>query len=487
MVVETVYPAAGELVCAGPVGCADDVANEDFRFLDVGLPPEIARLKAAGHLEAARDACTRLLEAGCEPALAACLRAERHRMGRLTEDFCVPRQEAVALVRREWPAFTEDAFDELIARGRIDWRYVDGELCVLGNFLDSLRVYPAEAPGLTPEPPYDTAARDAVLAEMRERGAAGCEITLRASLEVPGALQGETVRAWLPLPAACALQGAIEIIEATPGAHVAPETAPARTVFWESDARRAFSVTYSYRTRAPYLDAWAGADAAVEAARPCDGALPARLGEDPAPTAADLAEERPHIVFTPYLTALAERLTAGLERPLDRARAIYDYITQHIDYRYQPAYAQLDAIADACAKSRRADCGIFALTFITLCRIAGVPARWESGLYVAPDHVGPHDWARFYTPETGWLWADCSFGSSARRAGDEARRRHHFGNLDPWRMVANRAFQAELIPPADGVRWDPYDNQMGEASVDGRGLDAREMRRSMALVEMRAV
>ena len=136
---------------------------------------------------------------------------------------------------------------------------------------------------------------------------------------------------------------------------------------------------------------------------------------------------------------------------------------------------------------RRADCGIFALTFITLCRIAGVPARWESGLYVASDHVGPHDWARFYTPETGWLWADCSFGSSARRAGDEARRRHHFGNLDPWRMVANRAFQAELTPPADGVRWDPYDNQMGEASVDGRGLDACEMRRSIALVEMRAV
>ena len=91
------------------------------------------------------------------------------------------------------PRFTEDAFDELIARGRIDWRYVDGELCVLGNFLDSLRVYPAEVPGLTPEPPYDTAARDAVLAEMREHGAAACEITLRASLEVPGGASGRDV------------------------------------------------------------------------------------------------------------------------------------------------------------------------------------------------------------------------------------------------------------------------------------------------------
>lgn len=474
--VETVYPEAGELVCEGPVGCTDEVSNDDFRYLDIGLPPEIARLKAAGHLTEASDACTRLLEAGCERELAACLRAERHRMGRLAEDFCVPRAAAIAQIRREWPDFTEQAFDDLIARGRIDWRYVDGELCVLGNFLDSLRVYPAEVPGLAPETPLDTATRDRMLAAMLAEGAAEREITLRASLEVPAALPGETVRAWLPLPAACALQGDIEVLDATPGVRIAPATAPARTAFWESDTHRSFTVTYRYRARAPYVDAWAG-----------DAQQTERIGSDPAPVPEDLAELRPHIAFTPYLRALAASLVEGIDRPLDRARAIYDYVTRHIDYRYQPAYAQLDAIADSCVKSQRADCGIFALTFITLCRIAGVPARWESGLYVACDHVGPHDWARFYTPETGWLWADCSFGSSARRAGDEERRRHHFGNLDPWRMVANRAFQAELDPPVDGVRWDPYDNQMGEASVDGRGLDVREMHRAVELVEMREV
>ena len=37
-----------------------------------------------------------------------------------------------------------------------------------------------------------------------------------------------------------------------------------------------------------------------------------------------------------------------------------------------------------------------ALTFITLCRIAGIPARWESGFAVAPGDAGCHDWARFY-------------------------------------------------------------------------------------------
>ena len=125
-----------------------------------------------------------------------------------------------------------------------------------------------------------------------------------------------------------------------------------------------------------------------------------------------------------------------------------------------------------------------ALLFITLCRCAGIPARWQSGLYVAPDSVGSHDWAEFYTPQTGWLNADVSFGSSARGMGEEWRRRHYFGNLDPWRMVANNRFQAEFEPSFDGMREDPYDNQMGEASVDGRGCRQREMLRTVELIEM---
>ena len=49
-----------------------------------------------------------------------------------------------------------------------------------------------------------------------------------------------------------------------------------------------------------------------------------------------------------------------------------------------------------------------ALTFITLCRIAGIPARWESGFAVAPGDAGCHDWARFYVAPKGWMYADCS-------------------------------------------------------------------------------
>lgn len=474
MTVLTESPEQGKLVTKGPVGSPDAVSNNDYRFLALGLPAEIDRLKQAGHLREAIHACDELLAGDITPELAACLRVERHRMGRLAQQFCVTRAEALAAIRTEWPEFTEKRLDDLIARKRIDWRFIDGEQRFLANFLDSLRVYPREVPGLKPETPTDTAARDAMLAKMHENGGASCEITLKATIEVPGAAKGEMLRVWLPVPAACPQQSSIDVFDWTPGVIVAPESAPARTAFWGSTQTRTFEATYRYRIDAPYVDTLAPAPEHHVVA-------------DDTVTDDDLAELAPHIVFTPYLYLLTERVVHGIERPIDRARAIYDYITKNVDYRYQPDYAQLDCIPDNCAKSLRGDCGVMALTFITMCRIAGIPARWQSGLYVAPDHVGPHDWAMFYTDEFGWLWADCSFGSSARREGNEERRLHYFGNLDPWRMVANSQYQAELSPACDGVRWDPFDNQMGEASVNGRGCNQDEMHRVIELVEMREV
>ena len=184
----------------------------------------------------------------------------------------------------------------------------------------------------------------------------------------------------------------------------------------------------------------------------------------------DTEEQAPHIVFTPYLRALAAQLTEGITDPAEKAKRIYDYVTLNVRYHYQPAYFVQDCLPDRCARDRRGDCGIMALTFITLCRIAGIPARWESGFAVAPGDAGCHDWARFYVAPKGWMYADCSYGASMARRGDEVLRRHYFGSLDTGRMVANSAFEAPFDPPMLGFRSDPYDNQSGEMEADGVGL-----------------
>ena len=262
------------------------------------------------------------------------------------------------------------------------------------------------------------------------------------------------VRAWLALPAACPSQSHITLdrFTETPG-HIAAEDAPQRTVCWEADLteNRAGGAGGGYRETSVYAD-------------------PIFFFNDSEKTEIYTGEEAPHIVFTPYLRALAAQLTEGIASPAEKAKRIYDYVTLNVRYHFQPSYFVHESIAENCARSRRGDCGIMALTFFTLCRIAGIPARWESGFAVAPGDAGCHDWARFYVAPRGWMYADCSYGASMARRGDELLRRHYFGRLDTGRMVANSAFEAPFDPPMLGFRSDPYDNQSGEMEADGVGL-----------------
>ena len=143
-------------------------------------------------------------------------------------------------------------------------------------------------------------------------------------------------------------------------------------------------------------------------------------------------------------------------------------------YTFMPSYILLDNIADNCARNHTGDCGVLALLFLTLCRCAGIPAQWQSGLTAEPDFIGGHDWVRFYVEPYGWIFADTSYGTGAVRLGKEERRKFYFGNLDPYRMVANSAFQAPFTTLKEQMRADPYDNQLGEIETDQRGFSFDE-------------
>ncbi len=436
--------------------------NEAFLHLMDALPADVARRKAMGDIQGALRLIDSYLAQDCQRELFPRLEVEKMRLGRLKDSYPYDRAKALSMIREEWPGCTDAQFDALIDGKRMDWRMVDGQMHFHSGFLSSTRLYPGEAPGLKPEA-EDHQKRDEMLRRMKEKGSLSALITLKATIRAAAPSAGKKVQAWLPFPADCPQQRDIELLEATGGYLLAPADAPARTIYWESTQRDSFEVVYRYRHTAPCMDPYT---------LQCDSVQPAF----------DTEEALPHIAFTPYLKALAARLTEGKEGPIQKAGAIYDYITSHVDYRYQPAYIQLDDIADSCAKELRGDCGVMALLFITLCRIAGVPARWQSGLHVTPEKAGAHDWAMFYAAPYGWLYADPSFGSGGRRNGEPERTRHYFGNLDPCRMVANSVFQAPLTPPDPAWRHDPYDNQLGEMAIDGEGMDGHGMERTIEVV-----
>ena len=452
--------------------------NEMFRFLSVGLPEDIARRKAWGDLEGAIRLIDRELRRQDLPeALRNCMTVEREIMCRIPEDYPLTRADALAEIRQHIPDFTEKEFDERVDAGKIGWVYLNGEMHFFNRFFSSMcKAEPAFAQragvmmhGVESVTREEGEGRlDRVARLMRQNGSMTNSIRIRASVRVKDEcfLPGMFVRAHLPIPAACEQQSDIRIEKIFPETgRVAPEDAAQRTVCWEETMteNHPFVVEYSYLHTATYHDL---SDVRADSVQPTF----------------DTEEIAPHVVFTPFIHSLVDKLTKGTDNPLEKARRFYDFITLQMRYNFMPSYFILEDIAQSCARSYTGDCGVFALLFLTLCRCAGIPAQWQSGLTAEPDFIGGHDWVRFYIAPYGWLFADPSYGTAAVRAQNEERRRFYFGNLDAYRMVANREFQAPFTVPKQYWRMDPYDNQLGEIETDKRGLRSYEFERSKEIL-----
>ena len=181
-----------------------------------------------------------------------------------------------------------------------------------------------------------------------------------------------------------------------------------------------------------------------------------------------LEEQPPHIVFTPYLKKLAYEIVGDEKNPYYKAKKIYDWITLNVNYSYVKPYVIYDNVSQLVASNLKGDCGFQALLFITLCRIVGVPARWQYGWYISPFLTSPHDWALFFAPPYGWLPADLYFGGRYR--GNKELRNFYFGNLDGFRMVANSNFMKDFIPSKTHGRSGPCDNQVGKVETSDRNI-----------------
>ena len=449
--------------------------NETFRYLNVGLPEDILRHKLHGDFEGAVRLIDRCLAMDNLPEeLRNCLIVQREMILRMPEDYPYTKEDALAVLREHIPDFTEEEFDERVDAGKIGWIYVNGEMHFFNRFFQTMcKAEPAfavragvklagvESAGKGSK---EEGRLDRCRHIMKEQGYMKNRIRIHASVKVKEEhfTKGMFVRVHLPIPAACEQQSEIVIEKIFPeNGIVAPEDAPQRTICWEENMQEnhEFYVEYSYVHKASYHE--------------MEGLKGDKVQPD-----FYTQEEAPHIVFTPYIKALTKSLCEGTDDPMEKARRIYDFITVNMKYTFMPAYFGLENIAEVCARNFTGDCGVFALLFITLCRCAGIPARWQSGLTAEPDFCGGHDWARFYVAPYGWMYADTSYGIGAVRVENEERRKFYFGNLDAYRMVANNEFQAPFTIDKDHWRADPYDNQVGEIETKDRGLRFEEYERS---------
>lgn len=443
--------------------------NENLDFLVCPLPEDIARLSHVGDVARLRKVVAlRMADPKVPQILKDRLRYELIMVQDRLREYVLTPKQTLELLTQKVAGVTAEEMETFRDQGTLDWAYVEGQVRYKDDCVASLiksrpdlrpRILDQEAL-VSRQENFD--ALDGIIARMKEQGGLKLHMHMRTTLTIKPEAQrpGERIRVWLPLPVRDAQSQPHQQINTSPPAKlIAGESQAQRTALFEAvyQPDMAFVTEFAYDIHARFVDP-----------RP-----EVVLAEQPTFETGQMA---PQIVFTPFIKALARDLMGEQTNPLLIARAFYDYITTQCVYRYVPAYRSVANIPEYFATGQRGDCGMHALLFITLCRYAGIPARWQAGWSARPGHIYSHDWAMFYVAPYGWLYADASFGGAAFREGHLNRWNFYFGNLEPWRMVSNADFQQAFDPPFPFDRTDPYDNQSGEACWDDRALEAGEYR-----------
>lgn len=438
----------------------------DMRYLNVPLPEDLMKLKWGGDYERLISVIDRRLADETLPApLRKRLQLERILAARIPSQYPYSYEDALELLRANIRDFKDEELETLWEENTADWIYINGRVQFHELFFDNLMKtrddYGARFLGTMEDNEKNAALLRENVRLMEEHGGRTVHMRLltRLSLtpEAEKACMGKTAHVYMPLPVEYAQVRNLRLLgfEGTAGEPVSVDNGsyPQRTARFETVIRggEVWQTEFEFDNETVFRN------------------------PDPSQVLFSqpsfyTGEEAPHIRFTPYLRELTRSVTEGEENPLLAAEKIYRFITSQVKYSFVRSYSTVEDIPEFTSANRKGDCGFQALLFITMCRIAGIPARWQSGLYATPLTVGSHDWAQYYVAPFGWLSADCSFGGSAFRQGDEKRRAYYGANLDPYRIPYASQFMHSFSREEEGLRDDPYDNQSGEVFCGGRFL-----------------
>ncbi len=450
--------------------------NLNLAHLQVPLPEDIAKMKGHGDFKLAIKVIEQRLTKALPTALKERLLLEKEILKRIPVRFPYNEAEALALLDEKFKDVTAQDLADLRESDAADWYYIEGELKFRDNFIDNIiKTRPNWAARLkSPDDLVDREGNftmlDTVIGEMQceQKVAYQIEVELSLMINESAYQPDKLLRVHLPLPVEYAQVKNLHILNIDPAPKfIAPFDQTQRTVYFEGkySKEQVFKVAFSFENHVNYIVP-----------------KPEQVG-NLQPTFYT-AEQPPHIVFTPYIKALAAEIVGAETNPLLKARKIYDFVTTKVIYSFMRPYFTIPKIVEYCASSLKGDCGVLALLFITLCRCVGVPARWQSGLYANPLSINNHDWAQYYVAPYGWLFADCSFGGSAYRAGNAMRHNFYAANLEPYRIPFASEFQHAFNPAKQYLRNDPYDNQNGEAEYEDRGLIAGDYTTKSTLISI---
>jgi len=170
------------------------------------------------------------------------------------------------------------------------------------------------------------------------------------------------------------------------------------------------------------------------------------------------------------------QLLENIANPVSQAEALYNWVQNSMTYVYPP---EQRGVQNALA-TLKGDCGQYSALFMTMCRIAGIPARQQSGFNFIPHNTGAHVWSEIYLPVKGWVPVD-------------ATRKNGFLFLDNKRLITSIGLN---IPLKRAPVWATFQNsevkdgktdfmQMYTLAISGMKGAFSSSRRVIRSVELR--
>lgn len=434
------------------------------------LAPVISKVDA-GDFRGARALIEQALRDPAAPGREA-LEFERERMQRIELDFSLGSAEAIARVRAQIPDLKPEEFPAWDAAGLLEHRVIDGHKRYFNRAPSNLfRLSPQAAARRSRQTPFvdgpmekahphHREVRDAAVASGKS-SVAPRRVRVKYSLIVePDAVPaGETLQAWLPFPRSLpGQQEKISLTHSVPAKHtIAPASALQRTVYLEQPAvagkPTTFSITYELTVFGQYHAIDAAKVVPVQATADVDW----YLGERP-----------PHIVFTDAMREFSRNAVGDEKNPYRIAQKLFAAVDR-IPWAGALEYSTIRNISDYALQTGHADCGQQTLLLMTLLRLNGIPARWQSGwVYSDGKYDNMHDWGWLYFAPYGWVPMDVTFGRLD--SGDAALDAFYLGGLDAYRIAFNDDYSQPLVPAKRHFRSETVDSQRGEVEWRGGNL-----------------
>ena len=398
---------------------------------------------------------------------------ERHR--RIALDFRKDKESVVAYIQNYYPLVTDSMLDAWEESKALEVMYVHGKKCYFNQAAPNLfRIDPEakkvkeakEGRSLSASELVNQKHLPEVINTLHSSNTTQgvpvrFEVTYKLTVKADAVPDGEVIRCWLPYPREDnRRQSEVELLSASNADYqIAPKETLHRTLYMEKRAEKntptQFSVAYRFTSSAEWFDL------KKEQMRPYH-------------TESDLykkytAESAAHVLFTPAIRHLSGHIAGNGDSPLQKVRKIFTYINDAYPWASAREYSTVPNIPEYVIDNRHGDCGMVSLLFITLCRLNGIPAKWQSGFMLHPGGVNLHDWAEVYFEGVGWVPVDQSFGIPPFAEDNDSR--YFFSNgIDAYRLIVNDDFSAPLVPEKHFTRSETVDFQRGEVEWKGGNL-----------------